>query len=120
MRFILTLFITLAYLSINAQIVKKVEGGVQPVTDTTKVLTPIGQYQDSVYVLAVLAQEKMPLRAFRYLSVTKYYIFEDSKYNKPFEQYFEEIASPLNPNPSSKRITDFKENLIWYKIIPKP
>lgn len=115
------LFLALFLISVNiltAQTVGKVPA--QQVDSTTKVMTPIGEMQDTVYVLAVLAQEKEPLKTERFIGITRIYVFENPKFNKAIEQWFERIPSAMTPVASTKKITDFQANVIWYKVVPKP
>ena len=113
--FTLALFLISANI-LTAQVVNKIPAQ----TDSlTQIALPIGEMQDTVYVLAVLAQEKEPLKTERFIGITRIYVFENPKFNKAIEQWFERIPSALNPNPSSKKITDFQANVIWYKVLPK-
>ena len=115
--FTLALFLISAnILTVNAQVVNKVS---TQADSTTRVMTPIGEVQDTVYLLAVLAQEKEPLKTERFIGITRMYVFENPKFNKAIEQWFERTPSAMNPNPSSKKITDFQANVIWYKVLPK-
>lgn len=115
-------FLALFLISANiltAQVVTKV-----PPTQVDSlppvVMTPIGEVQDTVYLRGVLAQEKEPLKVERFIGITRTYVFENPKFNKPIEQWFERIPSALTPNPSNKRITDFQKDMIWYQVLPKP
>jgi len=114
--FTLALFLISANI-LTAQVVEKVSAQTD---STTKVMTPIGEVQDTVYLLAVLAQEKEPLKAERFMGITRVYVFENPKFNKAIEQWFERIPSAMTPVASSKKITDFHTNVIWYKVLPKP
>lgn len=111
----LALFLISANL-LSAQIVSKVPA--EP--DSMTVILPIGESLDTAWILGVLAQEKEPLKAERFIAVTRTYVFQNPKLNKPIEQWFERIPSAMNPNASSKRIPDFKKNLVWYTILENP
>jgi len=106
--------------NVNAQVVTKIPAGQTDSVTQVVTVTPIGEVQDTVWILGVLVQEKEPLKAERFMGITRTYVFENPKLNKPIEQWFERIPSAQNPNPSTKRIPDFNKYLMWYTILPKP
>ncbi len=114
--FILILFLIISNI-LTAQTVGKIPA--QQVDSATQVVFPIGEMQDTVYLLAVLAQEKEPLKTERFIGITRIYVFENPKFNKTIEQWFERTSSAMSPNPSNKKITDFQANVIWYRVLPK-
>lgn len=118
--FTLVLFLISANI-LTAQVVTKVPPTTTQVDSLPPVvMTPIGEVQDTVYLRGVLAQEKEPLKVERFIGITRTYVFENPKFNKPIEQWFERIPSALTPNPSNKRLTDFQKDIIWYQVLPKP
>lgn len=114
--FTLALFLIISNILI-AQTVGKIPA--QQVDSATQVVFPIGEVRDTVYLLAVLAQEKEPLKTERFIGITRIYVFENPKFNKTIEQWFERTPSAMSPNPSNKKITDFQANVIWYRVLPK-
>lgn len=115
-------FAVFCVFNLKAQVVEKVpsQSNLESKSDSAKVVLPIGEVQDTVYLRGVLAQEKEPLKVERFMAITRTYVFTDSKFNKPIEQWFEKVSSALTPNSSSKRITDFQKDVIWYQVLSKP
>lgn len=119
MKKILFLFIAVAFsLKLNAQVLQQMSA-----QDTLpKIMAPLGEIQDTVYVLAVLLQEKEPLKAERFMVISRIYVFSETKYNSVFDQWVEKIPSALTPKVNSKKISksEFQNDLVKLKILPKP
>lgn len=121
--FVLALFLISAdFTNLNAQVVTKIPPDTQlnpQDTSEVKVMVPIGEVQDTAYLLGVRIQEREPLKVERFMVVTRRYIFENPKYNKTVEQWVELIKSALNPT-QAHRINNFEQSVLWYKQIGKP